>query len=184
MLQKIASFVMICAVILAISVMPAKASVIDWTLQDVVFTDGGSVSGTFSTDAATGEVLSFNITTTSGTELAGIDYDDITAQVYNDFWGPNSFDLTDEAAHTYLELAFVDPLTAPGTDLLALQSASYECDDCYPYRIVLSGEAVATGPSQVPEPATSALLFVGLLGLSAARSHIQLSRKPPNQRLD
>jgi hypothetical protein len=68
------------------------------------------------------------------------------------------------AAFFDLELAFVDPLTAPGTDLLALQRASYECRNCYPARIIVSGEAV----SAVPELATLTLFFVGLLGLSTA----------------
>jgi hypothetical protein len=51
-----------------------------------------------------------------------------------------------------------------------LQSASYECDSCYLYRIAVSGEAVAAEPTQAPEPATLALLFMGVLGLGSARS--------------
>jgi hypothetical protein len=70
---------MICAAPLAISAMPAQASVIDWTLQNVVFSDGGSASGTFSTDSATGDVLNFDITTTSGSKLGGTVYDDTVA---------------------------------------------------------------------------------------------------------
>lgn len=166
MIGKPASFIMTCAAaLLAIGALPAQASVIDWTLQDVVFSDGGSASGVFSTDSTTGDVLSFNITTTSGTQLGGTVYDDTVAQVYNDFWGPNSFDLTDEGAHVYLELAFVDPLTAAETDALALDRASYECNSCSPARLVVSGAAVAEAPTQVPEPATLPLLATGLLGL-------------------
>lgn len=177
MLQKIAPFSMICVALLAITAMPARASVIDWTLQDVVFTDGGTASGTFSTDSATGDVLSFDVTTTSGTELAGTVYDDTVAQVYNDFWGPNSFDLTDESAHVYLELGFADPLTAPETDLLVPSTGSYECNSCYPYRLVVSGEAVAGEPAQLPEPTTLGVFFVGLSGLGAARSHFGRGRR-------
>ena len=103
--------------------------------------------------------------------MAGTVYDDTVAQVYNNFWGPNSFDIADEGAHVYLELAFVDPLTAPETNFLALQTASYECSNCSPARIVVSGEAVAEVPAQVPEPATLTLFLMGLLGLGAARSH-------------
>jgi hypothetical protein len=170
MLQKIVPFVVMCVAPLAISAMPAYASVIDWTLQDVVFTDGGAASGTFTTDSTTGDVLSFDITTTSGTVLGGTVYDDTVAQVYDNFWAPDSFDLTDEGAHVYLELAFVDPLTAPETDLLNLASPSYECDNCIPFRIAVSGEAVAAGPTPMPEPTTSSLMFMGLIGLGAARS--------------
>jgi hypothetical protein len=167
MLKKTSAFTMTIAALLAISTLPAQASVIDWTLQNVAFSDGGSASGTFSTDSTTGNVLSFNITTTSGTKLGGTVYDNTVAQVLNDFWAPNSFDITDEGAHVYLELAFVDPLTAPGTDFLALQRASYECDNCSPARIVVAGEAVSEAPTQVPEPATSTLFVMGLFGLGA-----------------
>jgi len=124
--QRIIAFATICAALLVIAAMPARASVIDWTLQDVVFTNGGTASGTFSTDSATGDVLGFNIATTPGTELAGTVYDDTVAQVYNDFWGPDFFDLTDEGSHVYLKLGFVDPLTAPETDLLVLGTGSYD----------------------------------------------------------
>ena len=119
------------------------------------------------TDSTTGDVLDVDVTTTSGTELSGAVYDP-TVEVDNDLWGPNTFLLRNVAAFFDLELAFVDPLTAPGTDLLALQRASYECRNCYPARIIVSGEAVSAAPDQVPEPATLTLFFVGLLGLSTA----------------
>lgn len=38
----------------------AKATVIDWTLQDVTFNDGGTASGSFATDSATGSILTLS----------------------------------------------------------------------------------------------------------------------------
>lgn len=167
MLKRRICFVVICTVLLAINILPANATVIDWTLQNVVFNDGGTATGTFSTDSTTGDVLDFNITTTSGTKLSGTIYDGTVAQVFNNRWAPDSFDLTDEGAHVYLELAFSSPLTQPGADPFASGSPSYECNNCSPARIAVSGEAVSA--SSVPEPATLPLLSMGLLGLSAVR---------------
>jgi hypothetical protein len=163
MLRKAIPFVVACAALLAVNAVPAEASVIDWTLQNVTFDDGGTASGTFSTDSTTGYVTDIDIITTPGTKLAGAAYDD-SVEVYNDFWPPNSFLLRNVAAFFDLELAFVDPLTTAGTDLLALQRASYECRNCSPSRIIVSGEAV----SAVPEPATLAILSTGLLFLGTA----------------
>ncbi|MDR3536829.1 MAG: PEP-CTERM sorting domain-containing protein [Acetobacteraceae bacterium] len=167
MFRKTTVFAVTCAVLLAIGALPAEATVIDWTLQSVAFNDGGSASGTFSTDSATGNVISFDITTTSGTKLGGAVYDSTVDQVYNNFWQPNSFLIRNAVPFVQLELAFGNPLTAPGTDLLALQTASYECVSCSPARIVVRGEAVAAVPDPVPEPATLALFSTGLLGLCA-----------------
>jgi hypothetical protein len=154
-----------CAPLLGLSALPAHATVINWTLQDVAFSDGGTASGIFSTDSTSGNVLSFTITTTSGTKLPGALYDSSVAQVLNNFWQPDSFLLRNPNPFVQLELAFVDPLTTPGIDSLALQRASYECVSCSPSRIVVSGEAV----SAVPEPAALALFGLGLFGLGLVR---------------
>lgn len=156
-----------CAALLALGAVSARASVIDWALQGVTFTDGGTATGTFSTDSISGDVLTFDITTTAGTKLGGTVYDSTSGSVdvYNNKWATDSFDLTDEGAHVYLELAFANPLNISQTDSFSTQNPSYECNNCRPFRIASAGEAVVQAPAAVPEPMTAAMLLVGLLGL-------------------
>jgi len=52
----------------------AQAIPVTWTLQDVVFDDGGSASGFFIYDADLDLYSSVNITTTSGSDLSGESY--------------------------------------------------------------------------------------------------------------
>ena len=69
---------LIGSVALAISIAasaPVLASVINWTLEGVTFDDGGTASGTFSTDLSTGDIVSYDITTTTGTAVLGAVYD-------------------------------------------------------------------------------------------------------------
>lgn len=154
------------AALLGIDATPAEASVIVWTLQDVAFSDGGTASGTFSTDSTTGNVVDFNIVTTAGAKLAGTTYDSSapTTEVYDRLWGPNTFLLFNRTAYYNLELAFASALTSPGDVLLALNRASYECRNCSPSRIVVSGEVVSA-ITAVPEPSTWAMLLVGFAGI-------------------
>jgi hypothetical protein len=83
------------SVALAISVAlsaPVQASVIDWTLEGVTFDDGGTASGTFSIDTSTGDLVSYDITTTAGSTLGGMVYDPSTApSVGYGNYGQNSF---------------------------------------------------------------------------------------------
>lgn len=174
---KVTLTAMACVGILALGVMPARADVINWALQGVTFSDGGTASGNFSTDSVTGDVVGFNVTTTAGTKLGGTTYDASVAEVLNNFWTTDSFDLTQDVPGMidYLELAFVNPLNVAATDPLNTTAPrySYECVRCYPARLVTAGEAVVlspTPPAEVPEPATAAVLLAGLLGLGFARA--------------
>jgi hypothetical protein len=137
--------------------LPSNASTIDWTLTNVTFNDGGTASGTFESDSTTGFVTAFDITTAAGSTLGGFVYDsatvfdnvDISTQLYV---------LTDSS---YLRLAFMNPLTSAGVDLIdATGGISYECLACSPFRLVTGGEAL--GVNTTPLPAALPLFATGL----------------------
>jgi hypothetical protein len=54
---------------LALSVGAANANLVTWNLQDFVFSDGGTASGSFVFDANTGHYSNISIVTTAGTPI-------------------------------------------------------------------------------------------------------------------
>src|ERR1700759_1753847 len=108
----------------AFSSAPAHASTIDWMLSGVTFDDGGTASGTFSTDSTSGDVIAFDIVTTPGTTLGGATYDSTAFNIYssNGIYSPHSFIVTNFNTDTYVNFEFVDALTGSGTDQLILSS--------------------------------------------------------------
>lgn len=173
-LKKILSQAAFCLAAFSASV--ADAAPIDWTLQGALFGDGGAASGWFSVESTTGNVLSWDITTTAGSSLPGFHYDTSSSSLYaQNYWGtnPNSFILTrdDPFAQPYMHLGFVDLLTTPGTINMDLSgfdtlSGGWECNNCTPSRVFIAGAATS---ESVPEPASLALLGLGLASLAAAR---------------
>jgi hypothetical protein len=167
---------LIGSVALAISIAasaPVLASVINWTLEGVTFDDGGTASGTFSTDSSTGDIVSYDITTTTGTAVLGAVYDPSNAPfVANNVSGPNSFRLVLGTGLQYLNLTFQNPLTSGGIDPIVIgnyqasdTAQSWECNNCFPIRLVSAGEASSLA---TPEPSTWAMMLVGFAALAFA----------------
>lgn len=149
---------------------PANAATLNWTLSGVTFDDGGTASGTFSTDSNTGGVLSFNVSTTAGSiQTSGFTYNSSTSYLFADnFFSSNSFILVSNAFDRFVNFRFVNALTAGGTNALvpgAPTSGSWECSNCGNIREVTGGFATTLGA--VPEPTTWGLLVLGFGAIGA-----------------
>lgn len=130
-----------------------SAGPLAFTLSGVTFDDGTSLTGGFTIDDTTGDVLSFNISSQNGL-LPAQTYStgDVT---FRDFFASNQYLFVNPQLTQYLALNFVNPLAA-GTD--ALSTTSYECSNCGAVRWVVSGAAVS---GAVPEPASWAMMVGG-----------------------
>ncbi len=120
----------------------------------------------FSIDSSTGQLVSYDITTTLGSTLGGTEYDPTSAPFVA--YGTNSFRLISFVA-LYINLTFLNPLTSGGIDPIVIgtyqtsdSAKSWECDNCFPIRLVATGEAAS---SPVPEPSTWATMLIGFAAL-------------------
>lgn len=172
-ISTLLSRVLMCCAAMSASV--ASAVPLTWTLQGVAFQDGASASGSFVTESTTGDLLSWNITTTAGTFLSGFNYLDTNSTMFGrDVFGiPHAYTITRDTpfANPYLQMTFASALTAPGTvnfSYAADLTGSWECNNCTDIRYITAG-SVTTVDNDVPEPAPLALLGLGLAALAARR---------------
>ena len=159
--------------------LPSFASTIVWTLEGVVFDDGGTATGTFATDSTTGAVTSFNIVTTAGTALGGAAYNSSSYLAFNNYFPyPNTFAIAADniLALPFINFGFSNPLTSAGTNTLLVdinlpvEQVAFECgnNDCGAddavVRFATEGSAIGVVEA-IPEPSTWAMLIIGFAGI-------------------
>lgn len=162
----------------------ARADIV-WTLQNVTFDDGASLTGSFTVNAY-GGLAAWNLTTTNGPSVTGYHYTQtinaqsafpITNYVVFNHGPPQSY-------NGYLDLIFQNSLTSPGINPL-VAGVAYECGgygstsgDCTSRSIRFVGEGAFA--SSVPEPSTWALMMLGFAGVGwlAYRRRYQESARP------
>jgi hypothetical protein len=156
--------------------MPAEAAALVWNLDNVVFTDGGGASGSFTFDSDTGVISTFSIAVSGGnTDLfPALTYSNANSVAVNDFNVAGIFNFRLDGSTRQLRLAPATALTNAGAtvnlDLANLFQA--ECFNCLPFRRVTSGALVASTPA-VPEPGTWAMMLLGFGAMGFA-----LRRRP------
>jgi hypothetical protein len=165
-------FVMIVAMLAASR---AHASPITWTVNNAVFDDQTTLTGTFSYDAVTDVYQTVNLTVEAGGIFPAYNYHNGGPDPF--FIGNHSNVFVDFVAFPpsfpsgrYIRLSFASPLTgAGGTVSLLLGGLSWECDNCATRRLIVSGSVTAPSVAAVPEPATLTLVGLGLAAVGARR---------------
>jgi hypothetical protein len=153
-------FLSAVATALLLAAGPASADII-FTLSGAL-DDGGTVSGSFTTDDAVLSLLDYDITT-SGSN--GFTYNTTTAPQN---LSSLPFILVVETADLshILEVTFAGGLTATGANVLVGAFDSFEQIPGGTHRQITQGSA-AVSTTPVPEPSTIALLGIAVLGIAA-----------------
>jgi hypothetical protein len=157
---------------LALSVVTANASLLTWNLEDFVFNDGGTASGSFTFDPTTGHYTNISIVTTAGTAQPGRSYDisDPVSQGNSTFLAVvNSANLASLNGSPFLAFQWAVPLTSTGGTVgVDLNSFHYEgtcanaaCGGFAVDRFLVSGDITTA----VPEPSTWAMMILGFFGI-------------------
>jgi len=150
-----------------------QASIVEWTLKNVTFSDGGTASGSFTWNSSTNAIPTWNIQVSGGsTDFPAISYSPFQPSgTGNTLFGNNAgviFSLIDGYPPTnassslrYIVFDMVAPLNANGGSLAmatlagGFSSQGFECFNCNPGRSVTGGEVDGV---PVPIPPTIWLL--------------------------
>lgn len=158
---------LLCFLMLFLACGAAQAATVQWTLTDIVFSDGGTATGSFRYDADSNTYSNVDVLTSAGADSSGFAYDSVLEGDGNFvalLQSPGA-DLTGEPI---LQLVFQTPLTnsgglvslasflfppGPPTEGICLDAA---CDKAQMDRFTSEGGLVGT---VVPAPPALILLL-------------------------
>jgi len=150
--------------VLFLTVGQASANIL-YTFSGVTFSDGGTLTGTFTTNDAINVLIGFDITTSAG---AGIGFHYTPGTVGSSSTSlPFIIVLSTPTLDHLLQVTFGGAgLTALGAPISIGTFASFEQGTASARRDINAGSAIVA--TTVPEPSTIALLGMGVLGLLAS----------------
>ena len=161
----------------------SQAAIVDWTLSNGTFDDGGTFSGTFTVDTATDTITDWNVSS-SGVAFSSGPIGSTGTITYQNASSP--FDLAVDAGggptfSTVLIPIFLSvfnltniPLAGPGSVAHLTGDEGVLAFGLFPVgsHTVTDGQAVGVLAGGVPEPATWSMIILGagLAGASLRRS--------------
>ena len=187
--QNTITFILLTALAAIGAQRSASAAPVTWTLSNITFTDGGIATGSFTYDADTNIVSTWNITVSGGntTSFPPFTYNPSDSSVDTPLFAfvlpPTDPAFIDD--YRVLRLYPISPLTdAGGVVSLDMNptDGSVECFNCGPYRPVTGGTLDATA---TPEPGSAILAGVPLLaGLIVLRRRVARALVVVDQRIE
>jgi len=144
--------------VLLLAASQASANIV-YSFSGLTFDDGGTLTGTFTTDDAILSLLDFDVTTSAG---AGIGFHYTTATAASSSTSlPFILVLSTPTLDNILQVTFSGGLSALGGPIEIGTFSSFE-QTTAERRDITAGAVVV---AQVPEPATLGLLAIGVLGM-------------------
>ena len=169
----------IIAMVSLFASLAVNAAPVTWTLNNYVFDDGGTASGSFVMDSVTKEITAANIITTSGSAFVGESYSAIDAEYGVIITAPPSFIqfYTDNLPGRVNETVFVLELGAgfdtSGGTYTTKKAGEYRCNhDLYcpsDYVELRETQPFSGSITSVPVPAAAWLFGSAFAGLGWLR---------------